>query len=465
MSDPFKNALAFLESIEAMVSEKHKKYFSRLKKPNNILKGQVKVKMDSGAVKSFTAFRSQHNDALGPYKGGIRFHENVTESEVKALSLWMSIKCSVAGIPFGGGKGGVVVNPKKLSESELENLSRAYARFISPIVGEKKDVPAPDVNTNPHIMALILDEYEKIIGFRAPGTFTGKPIEIGGSAGRTKATGFGGVLAMKFLLEKLSRRGLSPASAKASVGHAPLYLSKSEGRSGAGSRPVSLDFSWVNKPKSQITIAVQGFGNVGYYFARIASDMGFKVVAVSDSKGGVYVEKGLDPEATLKCKEEKGTLAGCYCVGGVCDLRGGRVISNEALLELPVDILVPAALENVIHEKNAGKIKAKIILEMANGPTTPEADEILTKKGVMIVPDVYANAGGVSVSYFEWAQNISGYYWEESEVDAKLEKLMKSAFEKIWQKYQTMGKNSSLRLSAYILAVERILEAERLRRP
>lgn len=427
--DPFKNALNFLESIETYLSNEHKKYFSRLKKPNNLHKGTIEIAMDNHKKRKFQAFRSQHNNALGPYKGGIRFHQNVSESEVKALSLWMSIKCAVAGIPFGGGKGGVIVNPKELSETELENLSRAYARFVSPIIGEKKDVPAPDVNTNPHIMAWMLHEYEKKIGFRAPGTFTGKPLEIGGSAGRTKATGYGGVLALQFLIEKIGEKTLK-------------------------------------KPKSQITIAVQGFGNVGYYFAKIISDMGFKVVAVSDSKGGVYVEKGLDPEATHKCKEEKGTLAGCYCVGGVCDLRKGRMISNDELLELPVDILVPAALENVIHEKNASKIKAKIIVEMANGPLTPEADEILNKKGVVIIPDVYANAGGVIVSYFEWVQNIGGYYWEEEEVDKRLEKLMSRSFEKIWARYQSVpGKVKSLRLAAYLLAVERILEAERLRNP
>lgn len=434
--DPFKDALAFLAQIESYIPKEDRKYFRRLQKPNNILKGKITVKMDNGKSKKFKAFRSQHNDALGPYKGGIRFHQNVSESEVCALALWMSVKCAVAGLPLGGGKGGVVVDPKKLSTGELERLSRAYARFIAPIVGEKKDVPAPDVNTNPQVMAWMLDEYEKVVGNRAPGTFTGKPLELGGSAGRTKATGYGGVLALRFLLEKLKKK---------------------------------KNHAWARKPKSQITVAVQGFGNVGYYFAQIASDFGFKVVAVSDSRGAVYVKDGLDPKATLECKCEKGSVAGCHCIGGVCDLKNGTSTSNEELLELPVDILVPGALEGVITSKNAKKIKAKIIVEMANGPITHRADEILAKQGVYVIPDVYANAGGVSVSYFEWAQNLSGYYLKEREVDQKLKRQMRSSFGAIWNRYQELkkkdGKKASLRLAAYILAVERIIGAEKLRRP
>ncbi len=434
--DPFSNALSFLDSIKPYLSKENYPYFKRLKSPHNLHKGMIEVTMDNGKKKEFQAFRSQHNDALGPFKGGIRYHQNVTESEVKALSLWMSIKCSIAGIPLGGSKGGVIVDPKKLSTGELERLTRAYAQFIAPIAGEKKDIPAPDVNTNPQIMAWLLDEYEKIIGHKAPGTFTGKPLALGGSKGRTKATGYGGILALKYLLGELKK---------------------------------NKNHSWTKKPVSQITIAVQGFGNVGYYFAQIASDLGFKVVAVSDSKGGIYVKEGLDPKATHDCKLEKGSLAGCYCVGGVCDLRQGRPISNEELLELPVDILVPGALENVIHKKNASKIKARMIVEMANGPTTPEADEYLMKKDVVIIPDVYANSGGVTVSYFEWVQNIAGFYWEEAEVDQRLDKLMHASFKKMWQRYQILKKDhrdkASLRLAAYILAVERIIEAEKLRRP
>jgi len=434
--DPFANALTFLSSIEKYLSPETKPYLERLKKPHHVHTTELSVKMDNGETKTFTAYRSQHNNALGPYKGGIRFHQNVSESEVKALSLWMSVKCSIAGIPLGGGKGGIIVDPKKLSPGELERLSRAYAQFIAPFIGEHKDVPAPDVNTNPQIMAWLLDEYEKIVGHHAPGTFTGKPLEIGGSKGRTKATGYGGVFAMKLLLEKLKQ---------------------------------NKDEVWAQKPVSQITVAIQGFGNVGYYFAQIISDLGFNVVAVSDSKGGVYVKDGLDPKATLECKQDKGSLGGCYCIGGVCDLNKGKPVTNEEILELDVDILVPGALENVIHKDNANNIKAKVVVEMANGPLTPEADAILTKKGIHIIPDVYANSGGVSVSYFEWVQNIAGYYWEEEEVDTRLEKLMESSFEAIWSKYQWLlkehGEDASLRLATYLLSVERILESEKLKRP
>ncbi len=422
--DPFQNALSYLKQVEPYIKPEDKKYLSRLKTPQNI----IKVKINNGKTKEFQAFRVQYNDALGPYKGGIRFHQNVSETEVMALAFWMTIKCAVAGLPYGGGKGGVVVDPKKLSSGELERLSRAYAKFIAPFIGEKKDVPAPDVNTNPQIMAWMLDEYEKVVKYRSPGAFTGKPLLLGGSAGRTKATGQGGVFALKFLLEKLKKNTL-----------------------------------WAKKPISQITVAIQGFGNVGYYFAKIASEFGFKVVAVSDSQGGVYVKDGLNPETTLACKKEKGSVASCYCRGSVCDIRYGKTITNEQLLELPVDVLVPAALEGAINKKNADKIKAKIIMEMANGPVTSEADEILTKKGTIIVPDIFANAGGVSVSYFEWVQNLSGYYWEEKEVDEKLEKLMKRAFERIWEKF--IGSSlPNLRMAAYILAVEKIIAAEKLRR-
>ena len=428
--DPFKNALAFLNEIKSDLSKENQPYLARLQKPQNIVKGILKVN-----GKQYQAFRFQHNNALGPYKGGIRFHQGVTESEVKALSLWMSLKCSIAGIPYGGGKGGIIVDPKKLSKKELEELSRAYIRLIAKHIGVNKDVPAPDVNTNGQIMAWMVDEYEKIIGHHEPGVITGKPLEIGGSQGRDKATGYGGVMAMKFLLEKI--KGLKGKSA-------------------------------LNKPPSQITIAIQGFGNVGYFFAKIASDEGYRVVAVSDSKGGIHVEEGLDPVATLECKRKQGHVAGCYCVGGVCDLRKGHPITNEQLLELDVDILVPSALENVINNKNAARIKAPIIIEMANGPTTKEADDILSKKGTMIVPDIFANSGGVTVSYLEWVQNRMGYYWTEQEVDGKLQPIMEQAFARMWYKYvelEKKNKKTTLRGAAYLVAVERIIEAEKIRRP
>ncbi len=439
-NDPFQNALEFLDEISPLLSKLDKPYLARLKKPQKVHQDILQVSMDDGSKKEFQAYRSQHNNALGPYKGGIRFHQNVSESEVKALSLWMSLKCSIAGLPLGGGKGGIIVNPKELSSKELEALSRAYARFLAPHIGKHVDVPAPDVNTNGQIMAWMLDEYEKRLGHHSPGTFTGKPLILGGSMGRDKATGFGGVLALRHLIDRLKEKHHSENP------HADTSL-------------------WYMKPLSQITIAVQGFGNVGYFFAKIASEMGFRIVAVSDSKGAIHIEEGLDPEATMECKQDKGSLAGCYCKGGVCDLNAGAMISNEDLLKLNVDVLVPSALENVIAADNVSDIKASVIVEMANGPVTPEADEALNKRNVLVIPDIYANSGGVSVSYFEWVQNNYGYYWTEKEVDSKLEGLMQKSFDHIFSRYEKMKTGGSLRKAAYVLAVERIIEAERLRNP
>ncbi len=373
------------------------------------------VRMDDGRVQIFKGWRIQHNSALGPYKGGIRFHPDTVREEVQALATLMSIKCAVVGLPFGGGKGGVVVDPKKLSETELERLSRAYGAKISHFVGPDIDVPAPDVNTNPKIMGWILDEYEKIVGHKSPAMITGKPISRGGSLGRADATGRGGVIVLKALLEK------------------------------------------IKKQKTNLSLTVQGFGNVGYFFAKIAADDKFKVVAVSDSRGGVFVKDGLSPETTLDCKKQKGSVSGCYCKGSVCDVKYGRPVSNEELLELPVDILVPAALENVINARNMAKIKAKIIVEMANGPITEEAYQYLTKKGVIIVPDVLANSGGVTVSYLEWVQGRQGYWWTEKEVNKKLEEIMLKAFEAIWDK--SAKKRIPLKQAAFEVAIERIIKA------
>jgi len=386
----------------------------RLIEPEMIHEFTFRVKMDNGEVKLFKGWRIQHNSALGPYKGGIRFHPDTTREEVQALATLMTIKCSVAGLPYGGAKGGVVVDPKKLSQTELERLSRRYAEKIAPFIGEDLDVPAPDVNTNPTIMAWMSDEYEKIKGKKSPASFTGKPFDLGGSLGRTEATGRGGVIVMKALLSKL-------------------------------------------KKKKKLTVAIQGFGNVGYYFAKIAAEEGFKVVVVSDSKGGVYVKDGLNPEKTLECKKEKGSVAGCYCKGSVCDVRYGKPVTNEALLELPVDILIPAALENVINEKNMDKIQAKVIIEMANGPITEEAYEYLTEKGVVIVPDVLANSGGVTVSYLEWVQGKQRYWWSEKEVNQKLEEMILRAFEAIWSR--SVKKKIPLKQAAFEVAVERIVKA------
>ena len=391
----------------------------RLIEPEMIHEFSIPVKMDNGEIKLFKGWRIQHNSALGPYKGGIRFHPDTVREEVQALATLMTIKCSVAGLPYGGAKGGVTVDPKKLSEGELERLSRGYAAKITPFIGEDIDVPAPDVNTNPTIMAWMLDEYEKIHGHRCPATFTGKPIENGGSLGRTEATGRGGVIVLKALLSKLKSK--------------------------------------VKSQKSKATIAVQGFGNVGYYFAKIAHDEGFKVVAVSDSKGGVYVKDGLSPEKTLECKKEKGSVAGCYCKGSVCDVRYGKPVANEELLELPVDVLVPAALENVINEKNMDKIQAKVIIEMANGPITEEAYEYLVEKGVVVVPDVLANSGGVTVSYLEWVQGKQGYTSSEKEVNEKLEEMMIKAFDAVWNR--SVEKKVPPKQAAFEVAIEKIVKS------
>ena len=418
-----------LGSAQALIKETAKnlgfdeEIIKRLIEPEMICEFSFPVKMDDGQIKVFKGWRVQHNSLLGPYKGGIRFHPQTCREEVQALATLMTIKCVVAGLPYGGAKGGVLVDPKNLSSAELERLSREYVKKIAHFIGEDVDVPAPDVNTNPQIMAWMIDEYQKIKGYQSKATFTGKPVVMGGSLGRNEATGRGGVIVLKALLEKLG---------------------------------------WENFSPSTLTIAVQGFGNVGYYFAKIASEAGFKVVAVSDSKGGIIKPKGENMEAldiplVMECKKEKGTLAGCYCAGGVCDTKGGKTITNEELLELPVDILVPSALENVINEKNMENIKAKIIIEMANGPVTEEAYEYLSKKKVIIVPDVLANSGGVTVSYLEWVQNKAGYYWSEEEVNSKLEVMMKKAFETIWKK--SIEKKIPLKQAAFEVALEKIVSA------
>jgi len=395
----------------------------RLIEPEAIHELNFPVKMDDGKIRLFKGYRIQHNSVLGPYKGGIRFHPNVCREEVQALATLMTIKCAVAGLPYGGGKGGVLVNPKELTESELKNLSKQYARAISRFVGSDIDVPAPDMNTNPKIMTWMVEEFIKCHSLSGKSenclraTFTGKSVNEGGTLGRTEATGRGGVMVLKALLSKLRSK--------------------------------------IQDLRS-LTIAVQGFGNVGYYFAKIAAEEGFNIVTVSDSKGGVYVKNGVDAETTLKCKEEKGSVAGCYCTGSVCDIKYGRTITNEQLLELPVDVLVPAAMENVINKDNMKNIKAKIILEMANGPVTDEAYDYLTKQGKIIVPGVLANSGGVIVSYLEWYQNIKNEKWTEEKVNKKLEEMIVSAFEKIWKRSQE--KKISLTQSAFETAIENIVK-------
>jgi glutamate dehydrogenase/leucine dehydrogenase len=381
-----------------------------LKYPKRVLCVYIPVKMDNGTAKVFKGFRSQHNNALGNFKGGVRYHPNVTIEEVMALSIWMTWKCSVAGIPLGGGKGGIICNPKEMSLGELERLSRGYFAAISGIVGPDKDVPAPDVNTGGREMAWFLDEFNKQNMGNFPGVVTGKPLEIGGSEGRAEATG----------------RGLSFVA-----------------REAAEKR--GIDFKKAN-------VAVQGFGNVGSYAAKFMEEFGCKVVALSDSKGGIYNPQGFHIEDVEKHKAMNGQLQG---------YPGAKEMTNEELLEVDCDILIPAALENQITAKNADKIKAKLVLEGANGPTTPEADDILFKKGAMVVPDILSNAGGVIVSYFEWVQNLQNYYWEYDEVVKKLEKLITIAFNNTYATYTKY--KVDMRMAAYIWAVERVVKAMKLK--
>ena len=393
--------------------------------PDRVVELKIPVKIGTELV-TFRGFRSQHNNNLGPYKGGLRFHPRVNKDEVMALSLWMSLKTAVVGVPFGGGKGGVAVDPKSLTEEQLEKLSREYARRVYDVIGFEKDVPAPDVNTNPKIIDWMIDEYIKIAkesktqipDNKLFATFTGKAKN--GLQGRTEATGFGGVTILKELSKKLK---LNP---------------------------------------KETTVAVMGFGNVGYFFADLASKEGFKVVAVSDSKGGIIKKdsKGnfipLDIPLVFECKNEKGSLNGCYCAGGVCDTRGGQLITNDELLTLPVDILIPAALEDVINDNNMQNIKAKIIIEMANGPVTPKAHHFLTEKGTIIVPDILANSGGVAGSFIEWEQNMENKTYKKEDVLERLEKMMQDAFENVWS--ESLKNKTNLKEASYLVALNKILK-------
>ncbi len=432
-NNPHENAIKQLESVAKLLrkqyddTDRFDAAIEKLKTPDRIIEDKLEVTMDDGSTKKFQAYRSQHNNARGPYKGGIRYHSGVTKEEVMALSTWMTWKCAVTGIPYGGAKGGIIVDPSVLSKDELQRLSRAYARLVADYIGAWTDVPAPDVNTDGQIMAWMVDEYESVlreagkqISENPVATFTGKPLALGGSEGREEATGLGGVFVLEQLVEKMGF-----------------------------------------ERKQNVTIAVQGFGNVGYWFAHHADKLGYQVVAVSDSKGGIYVEHGIDPVVTLNCKRKSGKLEDCFCVDGACDMSQGKKITNEELLELDVDILVPAALENVIHADNAKNIKAKAIIEMANGPTTPEADAILAKRGIVVVPDVLANAGGVTTSYFEWVQNLQGYTWTQPEVIAKLKPLMETAFAQMWEMKEKTQADG--RTATYLTAVKRVVDAMLLR--
>jgi glutamate dehydrogenase/leucine dehydrogenase len=397
----FENALKQLgKSFKVSgVSEETKE---RLSSPQRVLEVTFPVKMDDGKTKLFYGYRVQHNNARGPFKGGIRFHSQVDLDEVKSLAFWMSIKCAVANIPFGGGKGGVSVDPKKLSEKELERLSRAYIRSIADAIGPDKDVPAPDVNTNSKIMDWMEDEYAKITGDESGAIITGKSVENGGHAGREDATARGGFYVFQEAAKKL-------------------------------------------KIPKEAVIAVQGFGNAGFFMSKFLEDAGYNVVAVSDSKAAYYAPHGVKVEEVKK-KEKKKFI----CEGDEC-------ISNEELLELDVDVLIPAALENQITEKNASKIKAKVILELANGPTTPQAEEILEKKGTIVIPDVLANAGGVTGSYFEWKQNREKKKWSLEKYHSELKRIMRKEFGAVFD--FAREKDISMRTAAFAIALRRIEKA------
>ncbi|MED1918684.1 Glu/Leu/Phe/Val dehydrogenase [Brevibacillus sp. DP1.3A] len=408
-------SLNLLHSTQTVIKEALEKLgyqesmFELLKEPLRVLTVRIPVRMDNGEVKVFTGYRAQHNDAVGPTKGGIRFHPEVTEDEVKALSIWMSLKAGIVDLPYGGGKGGIICDPREMSFRELERLSRGYVRAISQLVGPTKDIPAPDVFTNSQIMAWMMDEYSRIREFDSPGFITGKPIALGGSHGRETATAKGVTICIR---EAAKRRNIEVKGAR---------------------------------------VVVQGFGNAGSYLAKFMHDAGAKVVGISDAYGALHDPNGLDIDYLLDRRDSFGTVTKLF----------NNTITNKELLELECDILVPAAIENQITAANAHNIKASIVVEAANGPTTLEATKILTERGILLVPDVLASAGGVTVSYFEWVQNNQGYYWSEEEVEEKLEKVMVRSFENVYSMSQT--RRIDMRLSAYMVGARKMAEASRFR--
>jgi len=403
------NSLAQLNNA-AQVLELDPSIHEMLKKPERVLMVSVPTCLDDGTLKVFTGFRSQYSTARGPAKGGIRYHPNVTLDEVIALSMLMTWKCSLVGLPFGGGKGGVVCNPKELSENELRRMTRRYTVMILPLIGPEQDIPAPDVYTGPREMAWIMDTYSMMKGYSVPGVVTGKPLNIGGSLGRNIATGRG---ASFVLFEVLKHFNMSP---------------------------------------SNITCAIQGFGNAGSVAAQFLHEVGVKIIAVSDSKGAVYNKEGLNPKKQLEHKQKTGSVVGC---------EGCETISNDELLELECDVLMPAALENVITKENAENINTKIVIEVANGPTDTEADKILFERGVFLVPDILANAGGVTVSYFEWVQSLTTWLWTEGEVFTRLEKIMRRGFKSALA--VAKDKELDMRTATQVFAVERVADAIRTR--
>jgi glutamate dehydrogenase (NADP+) len=412
--DVYSDALQRLD-LAAQHMDVEPEVVERLRSPRSSLEVSIPVRMDDGSLRVFTGYRVRHDDSRGPTKGGLRFHPDVTLSEIKALAFWMTFKCATVGIPYGGGKGGVIVDPRELSRLELERLSRGYIRRVADFIGPETDIPAPDVYTNARIMGWMMDEYSNIQRKPCPAVITGKPISLGGSLGRDDATGRGAYYCIKELERK---RGWNP---------------------------------------SDLTVAVQGFGNGGQHAVRLLHADGYKVVAISDSRGGIFRAEGFDVPSIIQAKNDTRRVKAVYCEGGVCELIESENLTNAELLELDVDILIPAALENVFTEKNAPNVRAKVIVEVANGPCTPRADIILNEKGVLVVPDILANAGGVTVSYFEWIQNRAGDYWPVDEVHTRLREIMCREFNAVYDRMEELG--TDMRTASYVHALSRLNEA------
>ena len=412
--DMFLDAIQRLDEAFAY-TKIHPESLERLKHPKLVIQVSIPVRMDDGSLRIFEGYRVRHDATRGPGKGGLRFHPQVNLSEIKALAFWMTCKCALVGIPFGGAKGGVIVNPKELSHLELERLSRGFIKAIADFIGPEVDIPAPDVYTNAMIMGWMMDEYSNIVRQQTPAVITGKPIALGGSLGRHDATGRGAYYCIKEL-EKIRK--------------------------------------W--NPRD-ITVAVQGFGNAGQHVVRLLYQDGYRIVAVSDSEGAIYRPSGFDVRSLMYAKNQTRHLKAVYCHGSLCEAVEADQLTNEELLELDVDILIPAALENQIRFENAPRIKAKVVVEVANGPTTSRADKILIEKGIFVIPDILANAGGVTVSYFEWVQNKAGYYWTEQKVQTKLQEIMAREFATVYKKMETH--KIDMRTAAYACALGRIAEA------
>lgn len=410
----FEDALSHLDHAAQYV-DVDPETLHRLRHPQNILEVSIPVRKDDGSLVIYKGIRVRHNGSRGPTKGGIRFHPQVTLDEVKALAFWMSLKCAVVDIPFGGAKGGVAVDPKSLSRMEVERLSRGFIEQIVDFIGPEIDIPAPDVYTNAMIMGWMMDEYSKIMRSHTPGVITGKPVSMGGSLGRDDATGRGAYYCIKALE---AHRKWDP---------------------------------------TQIRVAVQGFGNAGQHIAALLHRDGYRIVAVSDSQGGIFREQGFDVPSLIHMKNESKRVKAVYCEGTVCETIEAEHISNDDLLALDVDLLIPAALENVIRVDNVETIQAPVIVEVANGPVTSKADAILAERGTLVMPDILANAGGVTVSYFEWVQNKNGYYWPLAEVHEKLERKMCAAFDIVYE--LMLEKKISMRTAAYAVALQRLGDA------